>query len=58
MIESKVLKKAYEVHKAVQSLGTIDDATKSADMLEKIVSTISENVMLRRQLAYTKLKTK
>lgn len=58
MIESKTLKQAYKVHKTIQSLGTTEDATKSADMLGKIVDAISENIMLRRQLAYTKLKTK
>ncbi|WNN86525.1 MULTISPECIES: hypothetical protein [Lactiplantibacillus] len=54
MIESKILKKAFQVHEKIKHLGTDEDMINSADMLGNIVKVISENVMLRRQLEYTK----
>lgn len=58
MIESKLLKQAYKVHETLQAIGTPEDGAKSADMLGEIVKVIGANIMLRRQLAYTKLKMK
>ena len=55
MIESKILEKAFQVHKKIKHLGTVEDAINSTDMLGNIVNAISENIMLRRQLEYTKL---
>lgn len=58
MIESKILKQAFKVHKTIQHIGTGDDVRKSAEMLSVITRAIGENINLRRQLAYTKAKTK
>ncbi|WP_072539739.1 hypothetical protein [Lactiplantibacillus plantarum] len=54
MIESKILEKAFQVHEKIKHLGTGEDMINSADMLGSIVNIISENVMIRRQLEYTK----
>lgn len=54
MIESKILEKAFQIHNKIKHLGTVEDVINSTDMLGNIVKVISENVMLRRQLEYTK----
>ena len=55
MIESKLLEKAFQVHNKIKHLGTVEDVINSTDMLGNIAKVIGENIMLRRQLEYTKL---